>query len=297
MLITNKANLSQPLVDAVLNDGYSRGNSDISVTQLIDPPRKVELIRRHDDKLEEDVSDRIFALFGQAIHTILERADRTGDVENRLYATVGPWTVSGQFDRVALIEDVEGKHVLQDYKTAKVGELMRGVKAERELQLNCLAYLARLHGYSVDKLEAIFILRDWSKVRAAKDPTYPQKQVEVVELPLWPAWRAAMYMTERTALHRNVREGTIPLPDCTDEERWASPEKFAVKKPNTKRALRLFDTEEAALEYIVTEKKAKGAYVEHRPGENIRCAFYCAAAPVCDQWQAIKTDGEDEADG
>lgn len=295
MKLTNKLQLPQPLFDAVANDGYSRGNSDISVTQLIDPPRKVELIRRHDDELEEDVSDRIFALFGQAIHTILERANRTGDVENRLFAQVATWVVSGQYDRVALIPDSEGRMVLQDWKTAKVNEVINGIKPERELQLNCLAYLAHLHGYQVDALEAIFILRDWSKVRAAKDGGYPQQQVHVAKLPLWAPEEAARYIGERVALHFRVRTGIDPLPDCTAEERWASPDRFAVMQKGRKRATKLCDWEAEAVAYI-NNKGLKDAWVERRPGESLRCQHYCSAAPVCSQWAAIRAQQEEDAE-
>lgn len=292
MKLTNRLDLPQPLYDAVANDGYSRGNADISVTQLIDPPRRVELIRRHDDELEEDVSDRIFSLFGQAIHTILERADRTGDVENRLFAQVGEWTVSGQYDRVALVPNGAGEIVLQDWKTAKVNEVINGIKPERELQLNCLAYLARLHGYQVDAIEAIFILRDWSKVRAHKGGGYPPQQVHVAPLPLWDNDRAAAYIRERVTLHRNVREGRVPLPDCTEEERWADPDKFAVMQKGRKRATKLCDWEAEAVAYI-NNKDLKDAYIERRPSTSTRCQFYCSAAPVCDQWAVIRAQQEE----
>ena len=311
MRLTNKLHLPQPIMDAVANDGYNRGAADISVTQLIDPPRKVELTRRHEDELEEDVSDRIFALFGQAIHTILERANRDGDVENRLFAKVGDWTVSGQYDRIVLAEEgiaretrettIEGSgsstgHILQDWKTAKVYEIINGPKPERELQLNVLAWLAKLHGYQIDAVEDIFILRDWSKVQAARRPGYPQKQVVVIRMPLWPMEKAEAYVQERIALHKAVREGGV-LPECTREERWADPDAWAVMRPGNKRAVKLLTWEAEAYAYI-NQKGKPGDYVEQRPAESIRCAYYCLAAQVCSQWADMKpAETMDDDDG
>ena len=296
MKLTNKLGLPQPLVDAIANDEYSRGDSDISVTQLIGPPRITELERRHAEDLEEDASDRIFSLFGQAIHTILERANKVGLAEQRLYANVGGWKVSGQFDRMAFHEDESGRHMMQDYKTAKVNEVMYGVKPERELQLNCLAELARLHGHQIDGLEAIFILRDWSKVRAANGGGYPPLGVARIPVPLWDSERAQRYLAERVALHRAVREGAIPPPECSPEERWQDPDKWAVMQPGKKRALKLCDWEAEAVAYANNVNKP--TYIERRPSVSVRCQFYCSVAPVCDQWAAIRpATGNEETDG
>ena len=43
MKITNELGLPEPLVDAVRNDGYTKGNADFSVTGLISPlPEKAD---------------------------------------------------------------------------------------------------------------------------------------------------------------------------------------------------------------------------------------------------------------
>ena len=71
--ITNKHGLPQSIVDAVANDPYV-GGGDISATKLIDAPQIMQLTRQHKDQITVDVSDRVWSLFGQAIHTMLERA-------------------------------------------------------------------------------------------------------------------------------------------------------------------------------------------------------------------------------
>ena len=75
MKYTNKLNLPQPLVSAIVNDKYDSGTSDISVTSLL-KPYQLRALERHHDKLTEDIADRIWSLLGQVIHGILERAKK-----------------------------------------------------------------------------------------------------------------------------------------------------------------------------------------------------------------------------
>lgn len=109
--ITNKLGLPEAIVEAVKNDPYDPGHADISATGLISPPRKRALERTHRNDMEEDASDRIWALIGQSVHTILERAEPSAIVEKRLYGRFGGWLVSGQFDRLTLRKVRDGKTV------------------------------------------------------------------------------------------------------------------------------------------------------------------------------------------
>ena len=61
-VITNKHGLPDALVRAVQNDPYSAGQSDISVTALIDAPQRRVLKRKHDKEITVDVSERPHAL-------------------------------------------------------------------------------------------------------------------------------------------------------------------------------------------------------------------------------------------
>ena len=58
MKITNELGLPEPLVDAVRNDGYTKGNADFSVTGLIGPPYQRKLMGEFGEKITEDVSER-----------------------------------------------------------------------------------------------------------------------------------------------------------------------------------------------------------------------------------------------
>ena len=308
MRVTNKYGLPQPIVDAVSRDNYTRGVSNISTTQLISPPRQVALIEAHQSELEVDASDLIYSLFGHAIHKILEEKEQTATAEQRLYMAVQDWVVSGAMDRIAMLPWNDGTVAIQDYKTAKTMELVRGVKREREEQLNIYRVLAELNGYKVGKLQAIFVLRDWSKVQAANEAKrprlgtmpspsdYPESQVVVHDIDIWPIEEAYRFIAERVSLHREAQQayaiamqGTadpqVALPLCNDEERWSRPPVFAVMKDGGKRASKVADTEAEALDYIAAHPKDKYA-VQPRAGESLRCLYYCDAAQVCEQFKA-----------
>jgi len=72
--LTNRLNLPDPIVTAMQHDAHvMRG--DISVTQLIDAPQ-IRVLRRFVDKVE-DVSDRMYLLWGSAIHNVLQMSNPT----------------------------------------------------------------------------------------------------------------------------------------------------------------------------------------------------------------------------
>lgn len=285
MKLTNRLNLPQPLVDAVKNDTYSRGEAAISVTSLLKPPRQLALETEHFDEIEEDASDRMWSLMGQVVHGILERADKTGIAERRLFVEVEGWKVSGQMDRY-----IDG--VLQDYKVVTVYKFKDGgVPEEYEQQLNIYACLLRLNGHPVTGLQIVGILRDWSKLEARRDPEYPQTQVVVRDVPLWEPERAYQFMRERVILHQQAR---VKLPMCSDTDRWAKAPKFALMKVGGKRAVKLYDSEAEARAHASIDPK--NLRVEVRPGESVRCAAYCAVAKFCTQYQQEKALKEPQAE-
>ena len=77
MKITNKNNLPEALVKAV--EGHNHKGGDYSASMLENPARIYWLKKRHYDKLTEDVSVRLWALFGTAVHSIIEK--NAGDNE------------------------------------------------------------------------------------------------------------------------------------------------------------------------------------------------------------------------
>lgn len=74
MKFTNKANLPEGIVNAIINDTYDKGKADYSVSQLNMPPQMLWLIRKHWDDITVDVSDEIWKLLGSNVHYILEKS-------------------------------------------------------------------------------------------------------------------------------------------------------------------------------------------------------------------------------
>jgi len=309
MRFTNNLKLPQPLVDAVTNDPYHAGECEISVTGLINAPRRRVLLKRHDDVIEEDVSDRLWALFGQVGHGILERAaidDGTRVIEKRFFAKLDDWTISGQLDLLQFKtekETPEGvywkkrlrfleKGVLADYKIMSVWEIVYGMREEKVAQQNMLAWLCKMNGLRVGKIQIVSLLRDWSRFRALQGGKYPSRQIVVTTLPYWSMEKTESYIRDRIRLHKEAEE---LLPLCTEEERWHKDDKWAVMKTGRKSALRVFNSEIDAKHHIegLVEKDEKldgFLTITKRLGEDTRCLHYCAAAKFCEQFMETLKD-------
>lgn len=276
MNLTNLHGLPDALVHAVRNDPY-QGGGDISVTKLIDSPQKRVLAKRYREVVVEDVSERIWSLMGQAVHTVLERAQTNALVEKRLYADVDGWSLSGQFDRVHLEDGV-----MQDWKVCSTYKA--GGDESWTRQLNVLRWLAAQNGITVSKLQVVAIFRDWKRSEAMRKPEYPQQAVAVIQIPVWELDETQRYVAERVSLHRQAELGEPS--QCTDEERWYSGTVYALMKTGGKRAIRLSPVRDEL------GQPDPGYEIVERKGGNRRCEAYCEVAPFCPQYQQIKGAGD-----
>ena len=77
MNITNELNLPEPLVDAIRNDGYTKGDADFSITGLMSPPYQRKLMGEYGGKITEDAADRIWSLVRQSIPFWREQESQT----------------------------------------------------------------------------------------------------------------------------------------------------------------------------------------------------------------------------
>ena len=290
MKYTNKHNIPQEIINAVHNDNYSRGKATISATGLLQPPRIRLLAQEHYDKLTIDVSDEIWKLLGQSVHTILERANENSEdtiTEQRMFATVKDWTVSGQTDSI----DVKSK-ILKDYKVTSVWSIVSALqegKAEWEQQLNIYAYLYKQNtGKTIDQLNIIAIARDWNKnqyLRSGGD--YPPSPITVLNIDLWSDEEQEAFIKQRVSIHQEAEVDYLindKLPLCTDEERWRRKDTYRVEKKGRKTAVRVLDTQEEADEYIGGHKDSKLLKIVEAKGECVRCANYCDVAEFCNQY-------------
>jgi hypothetical protein len=281
VIITNKFGVPDVIFNAAKSDKYSRGNADISVTSLIDSPQISVLRDRHSNDLEADVSDRIWALLGTATHKLLDDANGSDTTEERLFYSIGGWTISGGID---IQRRVDNGIAISDYKVTSAMSVIKG-KSSWEKQLNCYAYLVyKNKGLPVKKLEICAILRDWSRTTARRDRSYPQSPITVVPVQLWDVEEQEAYILGRVHLHQAARAGEDI--GCTPEEQWAYGEKWAAVKEGGKRAVRLFDTEEEASNFA----KEKGLTTVRRPSTFARCeGDWCQVNRWCKQWAGEST--------
>ena len=276
MKYSNVNNLPDVFAKAVARDTYSRGKADISATGLLKPPRQAHLAYQHDDQIVVDVSKQVWSLFGRAVHHILELGTLDGYIlEQRYFAQCCGWTVSGQIDVQRL--DPQGVTIM-DWKTRKAYAVMNGRRSDVE-QLNIYAWLARKNGRDVSQLQIVNIIRDHSSYEADRNPDYPQHEVTTTEIDLWTFAEQEQFVKDKVESHQLA---TLTLPDCTDEERWKKPDKWAVLKAGGKRAFKLFDTQEEADTFVESNEDY---IIDHRKGEAMRCGKFCDVSSYCDQYQ------------
>ena len=303
MKITNKFGMPKPFVDFARNDKYSKGKADISVTTLIDSPRVRIMKEQYHDQIEIDAVDMIWALFGTAVHSVLEKSEQSENsiTEERLYSEVDGWVLSGAVDR----QEIENNQItIVDYKVTSVWSVIYG-KIEWENQLNCYAYLVddknAFSQSNVTSLKICAILRDWNRKDSEKKENYPKAPIVFVDVPLWSYEDRLAYVKKRMALHQESQinfdvHQNYPL--CSDEDTWKKNDTWAVKKKGQKRAIRVLDSEEEAIKYMEWHKETDRAYtnktdleIEFRVGEHTRCGNYCSVADFCNQYQERINNG------
>ena len=295
MKYTNKHDIPKEIIRAIENDQYTRGNSDISVTGLLQPPRIRLLEREHHDDIVLDYSDETWKILGHAVHAILERANENYDdtiTEQRLFADIEGWTVSGQTDSLAVHDKV-----LKDYKVTSVWTVVNALKegkSDWEKQLNCYAYLYKLNtGETINQLNIIAIARDWNRRDSrARGGDYPQSNIITLDIPLWSEQEQLQFFKDRVSFHRSSEfkhsmDGELPL--CSDEDRWKREDTFRVVKKGRKRAIRVLPSLKEAEEFLGSNED--GLSIEISKGESIRCGAYCNVAQFCNQYKEELANG------
>ena len=143
MVVTNKYNLPQALVDLIKSDEKEYNPKRFSVTELLKPTIEIILRRRHE--LTVDVSDCINRLFGTAFHSLIEKHDKTGMSEIKLEEEiVDGYNLVGKLD----LYNAETESVV-DYKTATCWKVMFKDFEDWRLQGLMYAWLAFKKGYTV----------------------------------------------------------------------------------------------------------------------------------------------------
>jgi len=280
MKITNKLNLPEGFVKAVSTEKHNSPGA-ISATTIIQGMKKILLTDRHWDEISEDVADRIWAIFGSAVHAILDNEGQYDFTEQVMSHNVGGITVTGQIDNYDM------KHgVIYDYKTASVVKVKFGDFADWYLQGMIYAWLLTKNKFPIKKCKFIALLKDHSKTDSIRERDYPKAPVYIYEFPVTPQglFKTGIFIKNKVEEYKRC----LMLPDneipaCSPEERWERPPKFAVMKNGLKRAVRLFDRREDA--DLLAETKGENHYIEYRRGECIKCRSYCPCNRFCNFYQ------------
>ena len=285
MKITNKLGLPQPLVEAV-NKEYQYKPKQYSVTALLKGPCQTILERRHNDEIEQDVSDMIWMIFGSAVHKVIEEATETIDQikETKMVLDLpNGYKISGIQD----LYDDKTKTVT-DWKTASVNKVLFNDWDDYRKQTLIYCWMLRRIGFDARCGEIVALLKDHSKTKALQGGDYPQQPVykigwtfsddELAEIEDWICARFEEIM-------KCEKLPDEDLPACTDKERWHKPDTYAVMKEGRKTAVRVLSTKGDAQAYIDNNMLDKKHSIVKREGADNKCDNYCNVNKWCPFYQ------------
>ena len=269
-MVTNKYNLPQALVNLVKEKEYQENR--YSVTELLNPTREILLTRKHAKEIEVEVSDTITALFGSAVHKLLEEAD-SNNAEVKLEYQMGKYTIVGITDKI------DGDTIV-DYKTCSVSKIQKQDFSEWRDQGLAYAWLIyKLTGEIKRKLKFHALLKDWSKLRLAKSANYPVSPLYTWEYTILDSDYDYIEDKIKNKL-QNIESNNMEV--CSLIDRWYTGDEYAVyKNAGDKRAAIVVDNEQEAHDYI-TNKLGGTGEIQVRKGESLKCKYYCKVAKFCE---------------
>ena len=296
MKITNRNNIPTTIADAMAKAQarYSKGESWMSVTGLQRPPRISILSKKNWNKLEEDVSDSVWKLFGTTMHNILEDGESSSNSlikEERFFGDFLGKKISGAVD---LQEITDFGIEIGDYKVTKAISVMKNSFSipSWTLQLNAYAELCQVNkGLPITRLYICAFVRDHSPREAERNPEYPQSPIHILEIDRWTREQRVTWIEDKVRMHETaelIDETTGDPPPCTREDRWERGDKWAVKaSADSTRAKKVFTIKDEAVAYASENSKW---IIEERLAEPIRCQSYCEVSKFCNQYKEMKNE-------
>ena len=282
MRVTDKINLPAAFVRATSTDRHNAAGC-FSATTLNKGAKEIILTDRHWDEIETDASDNVWAIFGTAVHAILENQPDNNFHEEKFKVPVSKSFVTGQVDSY----DMENK-TIYDWKTASVWKIQYKDFTDWKAQGLTYAYLMQQSGLEVKRCKFVALLKDHSKSKARTDSSYPQSPVYIYEFEVTAQDLAAT----KERIEKKVAEiesayllGDDDIEPCTADERWADNDKFAVMKNGRKTAVKLFDNQADADAYA--GELGNAHYVEHRPAISRKCVDYCNCKEFCSFYKSM----------
>lgn len=206
-------------------------------------------------------------------------------MEQRLSRKVGKWTVTGKFDFV-------GQGRLEDFKTTTSYVVMKKINDAKFAKQGSIYRWLDPELITNPNMAIQFIILDWAKQEAVRNPEYPQQRFLERILPLAPVQETDHAVRTKLAdieKYWDASEEDIPLCDDETLQRTEPVYKYYASGDTTAaKSSKNFDSKQEA--YIWLSEKGKGA-IKEVPGQVTGCRF-CNAFPVCTQKDALIASGE-----
>lgn len=282
MKVTNKLNLPAAFVNAVSTTRHNAPGC-FSATTLNKGAKEIILSDRHFDEITVDAADSVWAVWGTAVHTLLESQPDNNFHEEYFKVPVSNSFVTGQVDSY----DMENG-VINDWKTASVWKVQFKDFKDWRAQGLTYAWLLQQSGLDVKKCRFVALLKDHSKTKAKNDSSYPQSPVFIYEFNVTPEdmeETAARILAKVQEIESAYELDDDAIEPCSAEERWADSEKWAVKKNGRKSAVKVFDKQLDA--DAMAGELGNSYYVEHRPAISRKCGEYCSCKDFCNFYKAM----------
>lgn len=276
MTVTNKLELPAAFVNAVSTTKHNETGC-FSATTLNKGAKEIVLSDRHFDELEIDAADSVWQVWGTAVHALMESQKDDNFHEESFKVAVGNSFVTGTVDSY----DMEHA-LIYDWKTASVWKVQFADFSDWYRQGMTYAWLLTQQGLEVRHVKFVALLKDHSKTKAKTDGTYPQSpvftyQFDITQEELEQAEKRIKDKVEEIEAAYKLEDDFIE--PCSDDERWADGEKWAVMKKGRKSAVKLFDNQQEA--DARAEELGKDHYVEHREAVSRKCLDYCTCNKFC----------------
>ena len=318
---TNKNNVSLALAVFLMYDNYEydeRPNS-ISATGLIRPLRQLVLSKQNPTLSKTvDIADLVATRMGSAIHkgceeawtdpqnvknalTVLGASEdavnsikinpsfvKAGEtpvyVEQRAEKEILNFIISGKYDLV-----LDG--VLNDYKSTSVWAYIFDSNADSYIKQGSIYKWLSPDKITSDYININYIFTDWSSAKAREKKNYPQLKTITKKYPLWSIEETENWIMNKIEAYKALvdtpQEG---LPQCTDEELWASDTTYKhYKDSNSTRATNggVHTSMDDALKF---QAKKGGGIIKTIPGE-VKACRYCPVISICTQAETMLADG------
>ena len=282
MKVTNKLNMPAAFVNAVSVRRHNEPGC-FSATTLNKGCKEIILSDRHFDEITVDAADSVWAVWGTAVHALLESQPDNNFHEESFKVPVSNSFVTGQVDSY----DMENG-VINDWKTASVWKVQFNDFKDWRAQGLTYAWLLQQSGLEVKKCRFVALLKDHSKTKAKTDSSYPQSPVFIYEFDVTAAdleETAARILAKVQEIESAYKLDDDAIEPCSAEERWADGEKWAVMKNGRKTAVKVFDNQLDA--DAMAGELGNSHYVEHRPAISRKCGDYCKCKEFCNFYKAM----------